>query len=102
MQLLTERQVATAHVHMSTGGEDAPANSPSVNTTYPVAGTPSHKRERGVNVSRQEFSPPSRLSLRARIAELEWRAWRSLTPQGKRNKITTSIYLMRCEKARGA
>ena len=84
---------------------DKPANSPSVNTTmctvYPVAGTPSHKTvERGVNVSRQEFSPPSRLSLRARIIELEWAAFRALPPQGKRNKITTSLYLMRCQNAK--
>ena len=74
-----------------------PANSPSVDTTqYPVAGTPSHRKELGAVCSRLE-SVPNRLSLRARIAELEWAAFRALPPQGKRNKITTSIYLMRCK-----
>ena len=93
MQLLTERQVATAI--------GSPANSPSVNTTYPVAGTPSHKTvELGVNVSRQDVVGSSRLSLRARIAALEWAAFRALPPQGKRNKITTSLYLMRCRNAK--
>jgi len=76
-----------------------PANSPSVNTTYPVAGTPSHKRELGAKGSRLE-SVPNRLSLRARIAELEWAAFRALPPQGKRNKITTALYLMRCRNAK--
>jgi hypothetical protein len=95
MSALTGASNATANGVYHT--QIAPANSPSVNTTYPVAGTTGHKRERGVNVSRQGIRSPSRLSLRARI---EWAAFRALPPQGKRNKITTSLYLMRCRNAK--
>ena len=37
--------------------------------------------------------------LRERI---QWLRWRELPLQAKRNWITTSIYLMRCESARNA
>lgn len=37
--------------------------------------------------------------LRARI---QWLRWRELPLQAKRNWITTSLYLMRCESVRNA
>ncbi len=97
MQPLTERQIATAC-------GIAPADMRIGKTlVYPVAGTPSHTKEHGANVSHERtVSPRSRLSLRARIQRLErhWLRWRELPAKARENWITTSIYLMACAKAR--
>jgi hypothetical protein len=88
MQHLTERQNATA---CGTASADVRGGTTYV---YPVAGTPSHKKERGVTVSRRAaVNPRPRLSLRARI---QWLRWRELPAKARENWITTSIYLLKC------